>query len=415
MNHDKRKIFDYTKKSNSSLNEDSKERKRIITFLKVQLQKIDLIETKFLRIFVRKIFFVLINKKMKCRHHLQIKDCDICSKVVVVKAKHHKKSSSEECGQQVKNKNYCCKEAFVSAYIQTSVETEPIIVRSFAPAELLPEGTTFGGTGGTPTGFGAGSGLCTPFAITGTCDIPLLNLSECQKPKNKWCRVVDRQNGFFASLQVPKCCGGCYNFELSASLVLTATFNPGLLTSLLSAVLGLLGTDATLPSEFTVPFTYDLKLAEQECRTRCVVDSVASQETGCFTANLLPILDAPSASASNTNTVGVGQFQPVNAAVAGILCLHGCERLIPAVSLRSVGITSGGNFQLVSDVLSLVGGLLTLLLTILGGLLPGVGADIQTVLLGAITGFRLRLANLSLKLMRLGDCPADCDCHRRKY
>lgn len=357
---------------------------------------------------------------MKCRHHLSLKDCDICSKLVVVKAKHHGKSSStSECGTHKVDKNYCCKEAFVSAFIQTSVDTEPIIVRSFGAGELLPAGTLFGGvTGAGATGTATGSGLCTPFAITGSCDIPLLNISECQKPKNKWCRVVDRQNGFFASLQVPKCCGGCYNFELSAALVLTATFNPGVLTTLLGTLLAGVGlTGATLPSEFTVPFTYDLKLAEQERRTRCIVDAVATQETGCFTANLLPIIDAPSATSSNTNTVGVAQFQAVNGAVAGILCLHGCERLIPAVSIRSVGITTGGTFALVSDVFSLAGSLVGLLAAVLAGLIPGLGiaGGLSSILLGAITGFRLRLSNLSLKLMRLGDCPEDCDCHRRKY
>ena len=354
---------------------------------------------------------------MKCRHHLQIKDCDICSKVVVVKAKHHiKNSDTEECPSHKTQKPYCCKEAFVSAYIQTSVDTEPIVVRTFSPAELLPEGVTFGGVTGPgvgSTGFGTGSGLCTPFAITGSCDIPLLNISECQKPKGKWCRVVDRQNGFFASLQVPKCCGGCYNFELSASLVLTATFNAGLLTAILGVLLGVLGPAPTLPTEFAVPFTYDLKLAEQERRTRCVIDSAVSQEAGCFTATLLPIIDSPSATTSYTNTIGVETLQPVNAALAGIICLHGCERLIPAVSIRSVGITTGGTFALVSDVLTALGGVLAVLGDLIGALVPV--ADLATLLLGAITGFRLRLANLSLKLVRLGDCPEDCDCHQGKY
>lgn len=347
---------------------------------------------------------------MKCRHHLSIKDCDICSKVVIVKQKHHGKvTRTDECSPCKPEKKYCCKEAFVSAFIQSSVDTDPIVVRTFAPAELVPEGVTGVGVGGL--GSGSGLGLCTPFAITGTCDIPLLNVSDCQKPKNKWCRVVDRQNGFFASLQVPKCCGGCYNFELSASLVLTAVINQGVLTGLLGVVLGALVGGADFPSEFTVPFAFDLKLAEQERRTRCVVDSVASQETGCFTANLLPIIDAPSSTGSNTNTVGVGTFTPVPAAVAGIICLHGCERLIPAVSIRSVGNSTGGTFSLVTDVISVLGTVLALLSGVLATLL-GLGG-ITSLLLGSLTAFKLRLANLSLKLMRLGDCPEDCDCHKR--
>ena len=129
---------------------------------------------------------------MKCKNNPKICECNSCLfKVLSYMRKNMKFQKS----------------CYVNAFIMTPSTSSAPVIRTLTQAELTnPD-------------------ACTTVPLTSTCDISLLQLGKCKAPEDKWCRFVDRGNGFITSLVVPKGCGGCYNFDLSASVGLTATIS----------------------------------------------------------------------------------------------------------------------------------------------------------------------------------------------
>ena len=243
---------------------------------------------------------------------------------------------------------------------------------------------------------------CLTVPLTTICDGTLLQINQCKSPQDKWCRIIDQGNGFITSLQVPKGCGGCYNFDLSASVALTAIFT--LTVALGSPPVFFFSSSANL----NVPVKASLKLSEQLPREICVADEVAEIPERCFTAVTLPLIDTAMASqilaqsspfsifirlinlsTSDIGDVGrltrLGSEDPFfsNLAVSGTVCLRDCQRLVPTLTLQPF------NFSFIRELLD-------------------VPIDVLSM-----TDIKLHLADLSLKLKRIENCPEDCQCKRR--
>ena len=334
---------------------------------------------------------------MKCNHGLSITKCDPCLTRILKHLIRKDSSSSEIIYKSGKSscKSGCKKtcKCYANAFITTPGQSQAPILRTLTQEELA-------------------SNCGITVELTANCGNSLLQLGKCKSPQNKWCKIVDRENKFVTSVQVPKGCGGCYNFDLSASVALT-----GLLTFNL---LGVFGTPpVTTLFDFTnlvsIPATVDLRLAEQLPRQVCVADEISETPEACFTAVTFPIIDTPSATVTLAGDLGGTLLDVIftiifsvglvdlgltnalfrsapaysNLAVSGTVCLKDCQRLVPTLLIRSLTI------QDIFDPLS--------------ALLPA-NISITSVNLSNI---QLSLSTLSLKLVRVGDCAEDCDCKAR--
>ena len=309
---------------------------------------------------------------MKCKHELTISKCDHCLTKVLT---HLLKTEKRRC------------KCYANAFIMTPSQSGATVIRTFTQEELAASD-------------------CLSIELTSVCNGSQLQLGNCQSPQDKWCKIIDRENKFVTSVQVPRECGGCYNFDLSASVGMSATINLGFPVP--GAVPLLFSTDVALP------ITVDLKLCEQLPREVCVADEVADTPESCFTAVTFPIIDAPCATETlsgtdlgnlltvltglvvsavditspNFSTALARKNEFSNLAVSGTVCLRGCQRLVPCITIRDSAIN-----QLLDLSVSLLSqGALTLF---------------------TFTNIRLQLSCLSLKLVRLDNCPEDCRCQAR--
>lgn len=331
---------------------------------------------------------------MKCKHGQPICACNDCmSKVLAHLVKQEKVLSS--CSLELINKP--CRKCYANAFIMTPGSSGPRLIRTFTEAEITAPDA------------------CIMIPLTSSCDGLALQLGKCKSPDFKWCKYIDRENDFVTSVQVPKGCQGCYNFDLSASVALTATFN------LVLEIIGAIGF--TVTSNISLPSTVELKLCEQLPRHVCVVDSIADTPERCFTAELFPIIDTPCATESivNTNLIplltllpltipgffsgsdaalallqGLSQLSGapefINLAVSGTVCLKECQRLVPCLTIRDLNID-----------------LDAITTTILGFISQIQGAS-GSFVSPTLTNIQLSLSCLSLKLVKIGDCCEDCQC-----
>ena len=311
---------------------------------------------------------------MKCKHNLKICKCTSCLSKVLE--------------DMMKNKKFK-KPCHVNAFIMTPSSSSAPVIRTLTQAEITDPSA------------------CTTIPLTSTCDISLLQLGKCQSPEGKWCRFIDRGNGFITSLVVPKGCGGCYNFDLSASVGLSGTIS--------FAVTQIGGPTFSSSANFPLPVTVDLKLCEQLSREICIGDEVFESGEDCFTSVTFPIIDAPCATETLPNNDFTtrafdiadsilqsvlslfenlaplpNQFSNLN--VSGIVCLKDCQRLVPCLTIRPFDIERIFNVALAA-VLTNPNVLLTTPIT--------------------VTDIKLSLSCLSLKLFRIDDCCDECDCKKQ--
>ena len=306
---------------------------------------------------------------MRCKHGKSISKCDSCSSALL---KHLVKCTKPKC--------------YANAFILLP-NSSSTVVRTFTQDEITDQSQ------------------CLSVPLTTVCSGSSFQLSSCESPEDKWCKIIDQANGYITSLQVPKCCGGCYNFDLSASVALTSTF------SLSVTEVG--GPIFSFTYDINLPVKASLKLSEQMSRDICVADEVADSPESCFTSVTFPIIDTPMASAtlgesnflpsiSDFFFIGSPIFSPivssvlnqtptfVNLAVSGAVCLKGCQRLVPTLTISSFDFTA-------------IFGIVT---TLFGG-------DIITDV--TLTNTKLLLSDLSLKLVKIGDCTQDCNCKKRDF
>lgn len=304
---------------------------------------------------------------MKCNHGHKISKCEVCLDKLMT--------------YLVKNECKC----YVNAFLALP-GTNTVVVKNFTQEELY-------------------SSICNPIPLTASCDGLDLQLSKCRSPTNKWCKYVDRSNSFITSIVVPRGCGGCYNFDLSASVALNATLNTGIV------VVG--GASFPLSTPISLQATADLKLSEQLPREVCVVDEFAESIENCFTALTLPIIDVAHATETLNGTdigliaiisillatiggtitsslISVAAQQSIsNLAVSGIVCLKDCQRLVPTITLK--------NLPDLDSILNSIDDILP----------PGVVIEVIPF---TLTNIQLVLSSLSLKLVKIDNCPQDCDC-----
>ena len=294
---------------------------------------------------------------MKCKHFKPILDCFPCYDKVL-----------RQLIKSNKSKSY--------ANMFTNLQSS-IVVRTLTSDELFPIPIAFLGT-------------CIEVPLTSSCDDNLFKLGKCKSPSDAWCKVQDKENKFITSIQIPKCCDGCYSFDLSATVGLTGIVqvpDPSVPTTLNSFTLN-------LSANIT------LKLSEQVQKGNCFVES--NLVDVCYTSLTLPILDTPKVTELNSTflenlgiitllgLVGLEGFSRndtikfTNLAVSGIVCLRGCQRLVPSLTIQLF------NFA-------------RLLRTITPGLtIP----DISNV--------KVHLSNLSIKLVRIGECNDECESCKKK-
>ena len=278
---------------------------------------------------------------MKCKHSKDIETCKTCKTKLV--------------GQLISRSCDC----FANMFIRLA-NADTVVIRTFGD-ELLTD-------------------TCLSIPLTTTCDGTSFQLGNCSSPQGKWCKIVDRGNGFITSLQVPKGCSGCYNFDLSASVGLTAIIQL---------------TSNFVVFELSLPATFTLKLSEQLPRDDCVADEIVDDPSSCFTSTIFPIIDTATVTASYSSIFGLvselfafPNFIATSVALqkkiktlscSGIVCLKDCQRLVPSLSIAAFDIRQ------LSSIIQFIG------------------------TLGPVT-YNLHLADLSLKLNRIGDCTNCTDC-----
>ena len=304
---------------------------------------------------------------MKCKHSKSIEQCGSCLKKVLSKC-----ARGENC------------KCYVNAVI-LQPNSSSTVIRNLTSDEIT------------------NSDACVTIPLTTSCNGALqLQLGACKSPVDSWCKIVDSGNGFITSLQVPKGCCGCYNFELSASVTVTGTFNFTLFN--LQGVAFLFSIDVNLS------IRADLKLSEQIKReTNCVTDNVSTQQDSCFTSDIFPIIGLPMAT-QTLSQFDISSFAalifsggPVvfstassqlpafsNLSTSGLVCLKDCQRLVPTITLHPL------------DLNRIINALIQLEIAFN----QPVGS-----LFGPLTlsNVRLHLANLSLKLVRVGSCETECN------
>ena len=307
---------------------------------------------------------------MKCRHGKSISKCDPClSKIIKYIIR--------------KDKDSC--DCYANAFISLPVSTENV-VRTFKEDEIF-----FDGTSNTQD--------CVTIPLTTVCSGSSLQVGNCKSPVDNWCKVIDQANGYITSLQVPKDCCGCYNFDLSASVALTGQMNVGV---------AIVGADVINASIFVnIPVRATLKLSEQLPREVCVADEVADTPETCFTSVTFPIIDTASAtenistksllnplqvipfivSTELTATLLDQQEHFTNLSVSGTVCLKSCQRLVPTLTISKL--------ENPSSFISIFNALQNPLVSM------------------NFTNIKLLLSDLSLKLVKLGVCKDDCSCKQK--
>ena len=324
---------------------------------------------------------------MNCKHDFLISECNPClSKILkhlVKTTKTTSASSSESCQKKTK-----CKKCYANSYVRVSNQSLAPVIRTFTSDELETECGTI-------------------VNLTSSCSNGLLEIGKCKSPENKWCKIIDRENLFVTSLQVPKGCGGCYSYDISASVALVST-----LDLLLDIDLAVLSTSTQVP----IPAIVDLRLSEQLPREVCVADEVSDTPTACFTEVTFPIIDTTTA----TTTLGgldlniltilfltlsvaiflfgsiTGPFSFANALfnqnfkfsnlnITGTVCLKECQRLVPTLTIRKT--------QIAGALLSIT--------------------DITPNVTISSSNIKLYLSGLSLKLVKLDSCKESCQCKNK--
>ena len=302
---------------------------------------------------------------MYCKHEKSISDCNSCLSKILSRLL---KSSKFKC--------------YANAFINLP-NASSTVVRTFTQEEIT----------------GQNQDECLTVPLTSSCSGSYFQLSSCKSPKDNWCKVIDQANNYITSLQVPECCNGCYNFDLSASVALISTF---ILTD------SQVGSTLNLTYDVNLPIKATLKLSEQLPRDICVADEISESPTECFTAVTFPIIDTPMASAvlggnffpsftEISTIIGSSALQIfiqnllnqepyfVNLSVRGTVCLKGCQRLVPTLTLFPFIDT------IAFDILS-----------------ESSGAQFVTT----FANTKLLLSDLSLKLVKIGDCTENCRCGR---
>lgn len=305
---------------------------------------------------------------MKCKHGTSVLKCESCVLGVLIK-----------CEESIKKKS-----CFVNAFMCPGVCTVSGCTGSIS-------GSISGCIGPIPFGYNAeathlistftssqlspgtsNSILCRPLPITGT----YLQLGACKSPMG-WGLGVERDQvgGPYAYLQTPKCCSGCYSFNLSASVTLTGLVG-GLSISL--DILGLPVISVTPGIETSIPITFDLGLCQVAQETQytnrtmslsrrtlsCIQDAPCASTTfsppTSLGLNLLtidlpdivippieipslpPIVIPPIMLPSISIPLPIPSFtpgiHPINLSTNGIICLKDCSRLVPCITIRGVQI-----------------------------------------------------------------------------
>lgn len=322
---------------------------------------------------------------MKCKHNLLISKCDPClSKTLahlIKTSSSSYSSSSSSCKEEKK-----CKKCYANAYIITSNQSLPPVIRTFTQEELLTD-------------------CGVEVQLTSSCSNSLLEVGKCKSPENKWCRIIDRENLFVTSIQVPKGCGGCYSYDLSASVALMSELDLSVIFTIQQQTLVL-----SLSTQVPIPAIVDLRLSEQLPREVCVADEISETPESCFTAVTFPLLDTASATETLggldpnillslfiltgvvnllTGVTGIvnlnnglfnQNFKFSNLNINGIVCLRDCQRLVPTVTIRKIDI-----FEIFQSSL------------------PANATF-------SFSNIKLYLSGLSLKLVRLNSCPETCQC-----
>ena len=302
---------------------------------------------------------------MKCKHGQSVFKCDTCL--------------TKTLKYVLMNERKTCP-CYVNAFISLPIGSTNVI-RSFTEEEVF---------------FGSGRNECITIPLTSVCSGSSLRIGDCKSPENAWCKVIDQANEYITSIQVPDCCDGCYNFDLSASVALTAT---------MTVNLRLAGGSALFtPNIFVnIPVKATLRLSEQLLRDICVADEVSETPRTCFTSVTFPIIDTASAT-ENISTKSLIYILDVlqillglnsifrntlltllnqethytNISVSGNVCLKSCQRLVPTLTISQ--IQSPSSFINTLNEISL-----------------------QTFLSIDFTNIKLLLSDLSLKLVRLGN------------
>ena len=324
---------------------------------------------------------------MRCKHDFLISECNPClSKILKHLVKTTSSSSTALCETETK-----CKKCYANAFIITSNQSLAHVLRTFTSDELETEcGVTIN--------------------LTSSCSNGLLEIGKCKSPENKWSRIIDRENSFVTSLQIPKGCGGCYSYDVSASVALVSTLDLSLL--IVTSVTALISTS----TQISIPAIVDLGLSEQLPRDVCVVDDVSDTPLACFTATTFPMIDTTTA----TETLGgldlniitlvflvfsivvflfggaVGplsfasgffeqnlKFSDLN--ITGTVCLNECQRLVPTLTIRKT--------QFAEALLSIT--------------------DLIPPLTFSFSNIKLYLSGLSIKLVRLDSCKESCQCKNK--
>ena len=304
---------------------------------------------------------------MKCKHFKSFENCGPCLKKVLSKC-----ARSEAC------------KCYVNAVI-LQPNSSSTVIRNLTSDEITNQDG------------------CLTIPLTTSCNgASQLKLGACKSPVDSWCKIVDSGNGFITSLQVPKGCCGCYNFELSASVTVTGT---------LSILFNALNLTFPINVDLNLPIRADLKLSEQIQReTNCVTDNILTQQNSCFTSETFPIIGLPMASqtlsqfdfsflsqilplADSANQLSTASSQPPafsNLSVSGLVCLKDCQRLVPTITLHPFDLNRVSNILVQIELII--------------GVNPGVRFGPTT-----LTNVRLHLANLSLKLVRVASCETECN------
>lgn len=300
---------------------------------------------------------------MKCKHNFPILGCDPClSKISRYLLK--------------QDTNATC---YVNAFINQPISSSTTI-RTFNQNEII-----------------SSSGDCLTIPLTSVCSGSLLQIGDCKSPQNAWCKVIDQANGYITSVQVPECCDGCYTFDLSASVALTAVLNS------INVVVSL-----STRSIINVPVKATLRLSEQMSRDVCVADEIADTPQTCFTSVTFPIIDTASATSTlsetniglnignilvfdiannllalNTLSSEVPNF--TNLSVSGTVCLKSCQRLVPTLTIQPLNLDTLLNTLTQNTVITSL----------------------------TFTDIKLQLANLSMKLVRICGCKKECNCYTK--
>ena len=287
---------------------------------------------------------------MKCKHNISILKCEACVLGVLIDCE----KTTQKCKELTKKKN-----CFVSAFIEPGTCTSATGATGatgtvgfgydILATKLISTFTLEQLTAGSPTNI-----LCKPLPITGT----FLQLGACRS--SGWGLAVERDPivGPYAFVQTPKCCSGCYSFELSASVTLTGTV--GTLTISLDP-LGLPVINVIDGIETSLALTFDLSLCEVKQDVQCTGKTISVSRR-----SLTHIPDAPCASTtfSPPSTFGlslltleiplisnipiplpilipalVTGIHPINLSTSGIICLKDHTKLVPCITIRGVQAT----------------------------------------------------------------------------